>query len=193
MEHELDLSSAPAVAAGAERLLYRHPLDPSRCVKVPKHASGRQQGREERYFERLAARRIPWRHMPEFFGTVATNRGRGLVFEYVQDFDGNRSSDLRSHVRRHGPRGVAEALRDLEDHYARWAVITCDMSFDNFLVRRSSPDAIEILMIDGLGNREFIPVSSLFRSLARRKMARRWRAFHRKLEAELGITARPRP
>jgi hypothetical protein len=125
--------------------------------------------------------------MPQFFGVVETNLGLGLVFSYITDHDGQRSLDVARFVAKHGTQGVADAFRQLKAHFDRWSIITCDMSFDNFLVRRSSPESIEIVMIDGLGNRDFIPVASYIELFARAKMTRRWKRFAAKLAANLHV------
>ena len=178
---------ATPLARGRERACYPDPRNPARIIKVCHEPAGKQQRRELRYFRHLARRGVPWRHLPAFHGAVETDRGTGLVFDLVRDYDGRPSPHLEAFIAADGLQGIAGALAELKAHYARWNIITCDMSLGNFLVRRTAPETIELVMIDGVGNREFIPFSSAIAALGRVKMRRRWRRFDRKLERRFGL------
>jgi hypothetical protein len=177
----ISLMGAVMIARGTERACYVHPGDPTMCIKVSTTSRGRQQQRERRYFRALVRRNVRSRHIVEHHGEVETEHGLGLVFSLVRDYDGAVSSDVTTFVQAHGTRGIAEAFEALRGDLLAHCIIACDMSLENFLVRRTAPDAFEIVMVDGLGNREFIPISSLFECCARLKMRRRWKRFARKI------------
>jgi len=181
-EHKfVDLTNARVLARGSERICYLHPEDPGKCIKVAIAPGSRQQQRELQFFRRLARRGGGWQHIPRFHGTVDTSLGTGLVVSRVRDYDGATSADLDSFIQRGETQGFPPALEQLKACFRERNIITCDMSLKNFLVRRLSPTTNELVMVDGLGNREFIPLASWLPAWGRMKMKRRWKRFDRKL------------
>jgi hypothetical protein len=178
----INLNDAMLIARGSQRACYQHPDDPGKCIKVNFHPDGKQQQREYRYFIHLRRRGIPFRHIPAFYGTIETDLGTGLLFERISDHDGTTSASLDAYVKREGMKDIPAALQAMKTHFLEWNIITCDMSLNNFMVRRNAEDGIEIVMIDGVGNREAIPLSSVLTIFGRMKMQRRWTRFERKLE-----------
>ena len=185
----MNLTNAPVIARGSQRICYQHPTDPTKCIKINIDATGKQQKREQTYFQKLTRRQIPFRHLAVYYGTTDTQQGVGLVFEHIRDYDGSRSISLDTYIRSNGMHQVPIALEAMKAHFSRWNIITCDMSLKNFLVRRVSSEAVELVMIDGIGNREAIPLSSYVSTLGRIKMKRRWKRFDAKLQAFAGGTS----
>jgi len=182
-----NMHHAKKISEGKERICYTHCHDPAKCIKVKKSAHGRQHLREFQYYRRLVRQNISMLHLPDFHGTVDTNMGMGLVFSLVQNYDGTIAKNLKIHIATYGTGGIAEAMRRLQSAFMEAKIITCDVSLDNFLVRHLTPETFELVLIDGVGNREFIPVSSHFACLARIKMRRRWNRLNRKLFRLYGI------
>jgi len=186
----LDISNAEVIASGKERTCYIHPLDPHKCIKVKKTTASKQHERERRYFQRLSRRNLPWIHVPAFYGTVETNFGPGNVFSMVRDFDGSISRDLRCMAGQIDHDRIIAAAEELKQYFIKWHIITCDMNPGNFLIQRLSPETFRMVMIDGVGNREFIPVSTYCFWMCRWKMRRRWRKFDGKLARVLSAANR---
>jgi len=182
----IQLAECRVMGAGTERTCFLHPFDSGKCIKVARSRAGRQHRREWSYFEALSRRGVPWRHLPAYHGAVDTDQGTGLVFSLVRDFDGNISTSLKAFADAHGIGRIRPALEELEAFFSHWRIITCDMNLNNFLVQRPDPETLVLVMIDGLGNREFIPVSSLFAFAYRSKMKRRWRRMENKLNRLYG-------
>ncbi len=180
----VELSDASIIARGSERTCYIYPGQTHKCIKVRNSDSSysKQQQREEKYFSRLRKRKIPWEHTPAYYGPVDTSLGRGLVFSLVRDFDGRISKNLADTIKQGGVSDIGADLQKLKVFFYKWSILTCDMNLTNFLVQWMSPDKKRLVMIDGLGNREFIPISEICAFMSAVKMRRRWRRFDRKLE-----------
>ncbi len=179
----IELTDSCRISRGSERTCYIYPGQPEKCIKVenPDSCKSRQQAREKVYFSRLARKRVPWEHIPAYYGTVDTNMGKGLVFSLIRDFDGSISRNLKETIEQRGLSDIGPDMERLKAFFYEWSIITCDMSLTNFLVQWIRPDMKKVVMIDGLGNREFVPLSNLCASMAAVKMRRRWRRFDRKL------------
>ncbi len=171
------------IARGSERTCYIYPGQPHKCIKVenPDCCKSKQQAREEACFSRLIQRKVPWEHTPVYYGVVNTNLGRGLVFSLIRDFDGQISRNLQETIEQRGISDIGPDMARLKTFFYKWSIITCDMNLTNFLVQWIRPGKKKVVMIDGLGNREFIPVSEVCAFMSAVKMRRRWRRFDRKL------------
>ncbi|KOO12616.1 hypothetical protein AKJ18_23005, partial [Vibrio xuii] len=79
----LDFLNWPIVGSGAERVCYRDPKDPLRCIKVSKKGQSKQTRRELKYYEYLAKRQVSYSHIPKFYRRVDEGDYIGLEMEYV--------------------------------------------------------------------------------------------------------------
>jgi hypothetical protein len=180
----VELAPRYRISKGSERTCYVHPQEPSLCIKVenPECPGSKQQKREKRYFGRLKKRGVPWVHTPAYYGTINTTMGKGLVFSAVRDYDGSISSTLGDFVDGCCAECIRAELEKMKSFFFKWSIVTCDMSLNNFLVQWTTPEEKKLVMIDGLGTREFIPLSQVSALMSKIKMRRRWRKFDRKLE-----------
>lgn len=192
-------------AIGGTRLCFVHPDDSNKCIKVlradrtpqtrrqltkgikklrpAKHWDDQQ--KELSAYRHLLARETPtlWRHIPEFFGSVETDLGLGIVTRIFRNFDGNFPRNLEQEV----PKGIDDSLKNGIENFKSWLrqelVVTRDLLPHNIIVVRDSSQHCRLLIVDGLGNSEWIPVSTWFRSFARRKIERKIAKFEFRLES----------
>lgn len=193
----IDLSQAVLVGSGNERLCYRHPMDPSKVIKVtrPRFADSRvvfrNQNRIDRYYlARLERRGVPARHLLRQYGLVPTSLGEGLVLDCVIDADGSIASDVAT-LLRNGRVTVSEIrqmLADLYVHFHLHGVVMVDISLGN-LAGRQCEGRWEAVVIDGLGSRHVDPRLWLRANclwLARRKLRKQWEKWELELDKVLG-------
>lgn len=183
------LSTASEIAHGNDRAVYRHPDHPERCIKVPRfpERGSHQNEREKTYFEMLKRRGLDdWRYVPEYFGTVATDRGEGLVFALITDADGRVSSTMRDY-RQSGDTSWfdTQAFRDeLQRLYCylhdNW-VVPSDINDRNIVCQRRADGSVRLWLIDGISNPDFMPLANVWPWFARQKVDRRMKRFFTKL------------
>ena len=184
----LELENARVIGMGNDRRVYQDPNDPHRCIKVPRYPDkgSRQNEREQRYFEGLVRRGMrDWSYVPAYHGSVATAEGLGLVFDLILDSDGSTSRRLREVHLETPERLRAEVLvSELANLYRylekRW-LIPSDLNDRNIVVQFSDDQSPRLWLIDGISNPDFIPLATSVPWLARRKVARRYRHFLKKL------------
>ena len=183
MRASVILSDDHFIAEGTDRKCYRHPRFPDRCIKVlHPHRHRRRSYREIRYFRRLCRRDIEWQRLTRYHGQVETNLGRGGVFELVADHNGEVSKSLEYYLQREDAAFLQWASEDLNtltrELYDQWVVFH-DLNPSNIVVRRTAPGEQRLVVIDGIGHNQFLPVANYLPAYARRKIVRVWNRRHR--------------
>lgn len=178
----IDLTGALLIGKGLHRECYRHPENPALCIKVVYNGNQDETRREQGYYRLLKKRRIDWRLLPRYHGTVETNRGTGAVFDLIQDFDGNSAKSLEfyleSEERTEKHQSIlAQALAELRYYLLEQCIVTMTLKPKNIVYRRLSNRSGELVIVDNIGNSDFIPISSYVPAFARRKIQRKWARF----------------
>lgn len=205
----LNLGQESPFAVGGTRLCFVHPDDSNKCVKVlrpdrtpqarRKLTTGIKKLRTAKHWDdqlkELSAYRhllaldkpALWHHIPEFFGSVETDLGLGIVTRIFRNFDGNFPRNLEQEV----PNGIDGVLRAGIEEFKKWLrqelVVTRDILPHNIIVVRDSSELCRLMIVDGLGNSEWIPVSTWFRSFARRKIERKITKFEHRVDNLLEV------
>ena len=201
----MSLQQHTPFAVGGTRLCFVHPHDSNKCIKVLRHDRTPQarrkltkgikkfrpkkhwddQRKELNAYQQLLQRdtEAVWYHIPEFFGSVKTDLGLGIVTQVFRSHDGNFPRNLEQEV----PFGIDDSLRAGLAEFKRWLrqelVVTRDLLPHNIIVVRESEEHCRLMIVDGLGNSEWIPVSTWFRSFARRKIERKIAKLENRVES----------
>jgi hypothetical protein len=177
------------IGKGLDRECYLHPQDSNKCIKVTVSGDYRQHRDDIKYYRRLQKRGISWQYLAQFHDLCSTNLGEGLMFEVVRDYDGAISRSLRDYIRGEGcPLSKDELnheLANLKCYLLDQAIIMRDLKDDNLLLQRLENGSSRLVIIDGVGNNEFIPFSELSPALTAMKINRKWDKFNSKLQAKL--------
>ncbi|GAA3904902.1 hypothetical protein GCM10022228_13840 [Halomonas cibimaris] len=175
-----DLSRWKIVGRGDERICYQHPDDPARCIKLSRREKAKQTRRERRYFRRLKRRGVPFTLIPEFFGAVEKAGMIGIEQQLVLDERGALPPDVRKYAAQPLTPGQIARFRDgleaLKAYLLAYNVVPCDLVMSNLLVIEQE-DATTVMLIDGLGASEAIPLAEYIPWLGRRKIRRKWARF----------------
>ena len=191
------LSGRAPLSSGDFRHCYLHPDDATKCVKVLKRRKDtRHHGRIERFFRRgavdsnrreydhycdLAGAGVPLeRYFPKMHGPVETDLGSGLCFDLVRGSEGDAPVSLLTIMKGEGPAALeAEfVLREVTEFARfcqRYAILaSCDEPGNIGFVRNGDGFRLVAYDLKFRQNKEFIPVSTLFSSVRRRKVQRRF-------------------
>jgi len=191
----IELSTLTPLGTGLERACYAHPEDETRCIKVsiapPSQGRREQSPQDARYLSHLARRGVPFQHFMRYHGKVETNMGTGYVFDRCVNVDGSMPKSLRQLMHEDASGWPRNLVAELREAMLRHGVVPCDLMTDNILFPMTEHGHIAVL-VDGVGNRDFIPLATYSRAYARMKIRRKWEKF---LVKKLGITSaelRPR-
>lgn len=210
----LDLAGREPIAAGAERLVYQHPHDPSLLVKVvdfpamAEHLSTRPLRRWRKTRQREGAYRNHVAELAEYtaaqnaaagrwkvpmariLGLAQTDMGLGLLVEKITDGKGGLAPTIEQIVR---DRGLDEHLtRELDyffDTLADHHIILNDVSARNVVMGENADGEPGLYLIDGFGSKQAVPLFAYSKLLNRRRILRK---YHR-LRAKLVARSQARP
>ena len=204
----LAIDEANLMVRGGQRIVYIHPEDASKVLKIlredrwpwrrrskrwygrllsPRHYD--ENAREFRQYSRLAKNvDQPIRCISKIFGYAKTTRGRALVAEHVRNADGKTSKSLKSYLEGNGVERILPRVDDLFETLGTNHVVVSDFSMKNILVREKNNDALDLVIIDGFGDSSLIPFASFSKRLNRRKLMRKKRRLMRRLQARMAAT-----
>ena len=185
----IELDPHALVGKGLHRECFVHPNDPMRCIKIVVSGSGNENRREQGYYAELARKGISWEMLPKFYGLVETNLGEGAVFDLIRDYDGRISLTLRHYLSSeqftalHG-NALREALQALKGYLLQHRIITMTLKPKNILFQMDSADTGKLVIVDNIGNSDFIPLVKFSSRLAKWKILRKWRRFEKGIQAD---------
>lgn len=173
------------IGRGNERKCFIHPDDKTKAIKVSyERDKGRskQSDIEIKYYKQLQKRKnMSWVHLPQFYGEVETDQGKGFVVELIYDYDGSISKSLEYYMNENGVEPYKKELERYKEYFLQYGVIfNYGMMPKNILRRRTSEAESELVLIDGLGEVSFIEFPNRFLYFARKKILRRWLKFEKK-------------
>jgi len=185
----IELDPRALIGKGLHRECFVHPEDPTRCIKIVVSGSGNENRREQAYYAELTRRGISWEMLPRFYGLVPTNLGEGAVFDAVRDYDDRISFTLGHYLASpqltelHGP-AIRAALDQLKAYLLENRVITMTLKAKNILFQLLDAERGKLVIVDNIGNSDFIPLANYSSRLARWKILRKWRRFERSLRRD---------
>ncbi len=169
-------------AGGFHRDCYVHPADERLCIKVSKRGNLRESTREAKYYRHLERRHVPWDLLPRFHGFVETSLGPGVVFDLVRDHHGKVSDTLEHYLRSPVSTaanidGLTQAFRSLRGYLMEHRIITRTLKAKNIVYQITGTGNGRLVLIDNIGNTEFLPIGNYVGFFARRKITRKWARF----------------
>lgn len=192
----IDYTSWQIIGRGTERTCYRHPEDATRCVKIARSDRTKQTLREIGYFSYLAGKGVPFEHIPRFYGKVRTSDSVGIEQELVVD---RIETDTSSRTMETSPSKTIDqyfssprtpdeiaafwqAIGELKEWLLKYNVLALGIDHNNVVVNRTADGNIRLILIDGVYDTEWIPVSKYIPFFGRKKILRRWARFMKQLQ-----------
>jgi hypothetical protein len=178
----LILESSSLISSGLRRDCYFHPKDENKCIKVVFAGDHKETIREQSYYRLLEKRNISWRLLPKFFGCVETNRGEGAVFELIRDHHGEVSKTLEQYLSSDNEthlsyQDLSQALLVLKKYLLKWKIVTLSLKPKNIVYKKINESEGVLVVIDNIGNSDFIPICNYVDWMAIRKINRTWQRF----------------
>ena len=167
---------------GMERVCYENKDNPNTCFKVSRKEHSKQTLREGAYFKYLQKKHISPSFMPKFIGLYETEDSFILEQECVRDTEEIKTQTLRDFVLSASEEQMTKLetlLEKLLKEMLRLNVIVSDMRTTNILVLTHKGDPFKIMIFDGYGTPEFIPLPNLIPFLGAKKIKRQWDKFKR--------------
>ena len=186
-EIDLEKVKGPELGRGADKIVYRHLQEPGHCLKICSKNKSNATKREIEYFKFLKNRNVHASFIPEFYGAFEGDDYIGFEQECIIDkkHGGQYDSAITLHNFILAPSSnisvIMQMLDALKAEMIRTNVIVCDLHASNIL--HVMKDSCERLMIiDGYGAPEFIPLSKYTHFFGKLKIERQWNKLMLRLE-----------
>ncbi len=175
------------IAEGMYQICYKHPENKDVCIKISKpNAIIQRVEKELKYYKQLNRRR-GLKHKDLFYAkylnTVATNLGPGFSFDFIIDeVSGEVSNTLEYYLLHPDPELSIEILQkeyeNLIDTLITHKVMAVDLWARNICCQLMNDGTVNLIIIDGLGHRDFFPLVDWFSYFTKKKLYRRMRKNH---------------
>lgn len=181
----LDIDTSAVIGRGSHRVCYQHPSDENLCIKIDFATQTKASIREKQYYALLASRQYSWRLIPKYYGVHQTNLGLGDVFDLIRDHNGSVSKTL-SHYLFQATNFAQATGSNADQLIPAFCKFKARLYFDALSTHKLHPDNIAVrddngsytfVLIDDLGNSEFLPISNYLHYFAAKKVARKWARF----------------
>lgn len=192
------LGEKDLLAEGGRRLIYVNPEDKNKLIKIVKQKDLDRKRRSLSFFKKWRndnsisentedfnaykvynrkSKEI-FKFVPRLFGYTETNLGRGLMTEFVKNYDGSATMSLQDYLKKYGlTHKIHLALKLLYKQLLKYNFITRELKDFNIVVKYISKNNLRLYVIDGFGNQEFIPLSNYIGFLAKRKINKHFKIF----------------
>lgn len=175
----LEIKKELFIGAGGHNATYIHPVDKTKCIKIPHDPNDGDVKKEMRYRRMCAKKLAKSRLVTEFFGTIETNLGIGYVFERVLDYNGQTSKDLRDFLPKNKPdaatlQRIWTILLNFKSDFLRENIAIVDTDITNFMVQESTKGSFRVRIVDNIGTPVLIPLVYWFEFAAAWKAKRYW-------------------
>jgi len=198
----IDINDCKLINAGWQRLVFLHPYDANKILKVFKFENSLEHQRSSVWYKRLMPlakfdknlRDIAehskarskgsnvTRHVCEIYGLEETTYGPALTAERVHNSDGSTSLTLYNYVEKHGIVSIRSAIDALFELLRDCHILFRDGHGKNIVVKQVDEQPV-LVIVDGLGESNFIPYASLSKFLNGKKLHRKKLRLLKKLES----------
>ncbi|GAA3658182.1 YrbL family protein [Flavivirga jejuensis] len=170
------------IAEGTYQKCYRHPSNQNLCIKISKqNIEISRLAYEIKYCEKISKKKIKkkdYQFFSIFHGTVETNLGKGYVFDLIKDETNQEISKTLEYYLLNPNPAISDqtlkiAFERLIQLMAKYKIIANDIRAKNICCKILKNKTIELIHIDGLGHRDFIPLVNWFSYFAKKKIERR--------------------
>ncbi|WP_299228817.1 YrbL family protein [uncultured Psychroserpens sp.] len=170
------------IAEGFARKCYLHPDNNQLCIKIGKpEVEEVHLYKEIKYYEKISKKdknKFDYPFYAMYHGTVDTNYGEGFVYDLVKDettlkisktlldyllMDDSPFSDDQ----------LFEAVQRLKHQMIKHRVFVGDCRARNICCQVLKDGSIQLVIIDGIGHRDFLPLADWFGYFAKKKVERR--------------------
>ncbi|MCT7645982.1 YrbL family protein [Aliarcobacter butzleri] len=186
----IELREKFLIGEGGERLVYVHPNDSKKVIKILKPNLNKhnfQNDLEFKYYSFLIKKNKDFSNITKCFGYIDTNLGKGLVFERVIDYDGKDSKYFKYYLKKHFFTEDQEKslLNNLKNFLENNQILFIDCNTQNVFCKKISEDKYTLIIYDGLGSRRDNMKLSLYmksKLYTKYKIKKQWKLFLRNCE-----------
>ena len=179
----------PVVATGAERICVRNLKDQFSCFKISKKIHSKETRREIKYFKFLKRKGVTSSFIPAFISDFETEEEIIIEQELIadhpeQDLFAFRVEEFVADASGRQLMELEKLFQELYTELKDKNVIISDLHAGNMMIYCDKAGNIKrLIVVDGFGSPEAIPLAKYFRYFGRKKIDRQWAKFRRTFDA----------
>lgn len=196
------LTNNDLLAEGGRRFVYINPEDNTKLLKIVKQEVIDRKLKKLKFYKKFRFRKVVdentedynaykvynkkskdiFNFIPKLYGYIDTNLGKGLVTEYICNYDGTAAMSLKNYIQLNGiDKEIWKALKLLYKQLLDNCLVTRELKDFNVVVQIKSDNSKRLYIVDGFGNQELIPLSNYVKCIARRKIRKHFKIFIRNI------------
>jgi len=190
----IELNESLFLAKGGERSTYLHPEDDTKVIKIlfSERRHNHQNELDYIYSNYLHNKGVDFTHITKCFGWINTNKGKGLIFERIKNYDNStiRTLSYYSKFNMFDKERDFKLIQELKDYLFKYDILFVDASLSNIFCQKISKDKYKLIIFDGLGARRmgikfWLYLHSQF--FTRYKMKKQWNVFLKNYKYEKSL------
>lgn len=188
-QSELSKYFGPVVATGAERICVRNLNNQFSCFKISKKIHSKETRREIKYFKFLKRKGVTSSFIPAFISDFETEEEIIIEQELIadhpeQDLFAFRVEEFVADASGRQLMELEKLFQELYTELKDKNVIISDLHAGNMMIYCDKAGNIKrLIVVDGFGSHEAIPLAKYFGYFGRKKIDRQWAKFRRTFEA----------
>jgi len=172
----INLSKKHYISQGKLQECYLHPENEKLCIKIRKDVSHEdvRVEREIKYYKMIQKKKdFSINFFAKYHGQINTNLGTGNLFDLIRDETTNAvSSTLYDYLKIESSQDdqIFKEILRIKEEMIKHKIIVRDMKAKNICCKIRRDNSLELIVIDGIGHRNFIPFVNWFKFAAKRKV-----------------------
>lgn len=155
----LTLTEEHYIGEGAHRIVYQHPDDPAKCIKIPKPNAVKDPNHcDQRYYELLNKHgKVNTQSLlPQYYGPVNTNKGTGNLYQRIINADGTPAVSLNRYLieKKLTDKEIAMFIQRISRTLIKYNLRLHDKNPENVLLAKDHKGELKVYVIDGFGSRD---------------------------------------
>ena len=128
------------------------------------------------------------------YGWAHTDKGEGIVTDFICDHDGLPAQTIKSYLWEHGlDDQCSKAINVFWAFLFERAIIVRDPDPYNICLAQSKDGELTAYLVDGYGRSNFLPLVEWFPAMTRKKLTKRRARFDRSIQRILELVEAERP
>lgn len=168
------------IGKGNSKICHLNPNNPLTCFKISKKEKCKEIKRDITFFTSINKKKILSKYLPKYYGSFEDSRFIGYEQELFWNKEGTAMTVLQflTVASDQQIQDLENELEKLKNELFRLNIIVSDLAPSNIAIKLDQFGKItRMVIIDGIGSSELIPIAKLIPLFGKLKLNREWTKF----------------